>query len=109
MRQPVVDSVSGESVVRKILSFLEPTLRITYEELYDELAVHLETDREDAMARFAPDEAVPALRYFRRQQQRREDAAELARSLGIPREIVFESCTSQGAGKLVQALMARTA
>ncbi len=96
-------------MVRKILCFVEPTLQITYEELYDELARHLESDREDAIARFAPDEAVPALGYFRRQQRRREEATELARVLGVPREIVFESCTSQGAGKLMQALMARTA
>ena len=96
-------------MVRKILSFVEPSLQITYQELYEELGRHLETDREDAIARFAPDEAVPALAYFRRQQTRRAEATELARALGVPREVVFESCTSQGAGVLMQALMTRTA
>jgi len=92
--------------VRKILSFLEPTLQITYNELYTELAGHLDVDLETAIRRFAPDEAVPALQYYRRQVCRRTQVRSLAEKLGVSPEVVFEACTPEGAGKLMEALPA---
>jgi hypothetical protein len=90
--------------MRKILSFVEPTLQITYQQLYEELARHLEADLDTATRRFAPDEAVPALLYFRRQDARRCQARELAGRLGVEPAVVFEACTPDGAGKLIAAL-----
>lgn len=93
-------------MVRNILSFVEPTLRITYAELYDELAGHLQVDRDEATRRLAPDDAVAALGYFRRQETRRQEAARLAGLLGVTPSVVFEACTPDGVGKLVRALQA---
>ncbi|MBM3266246.1 MAG: hypothetical protein FJZ01_01240 [Candidatus Sericytochromatia bacterium] len=90
----------------KLLTFVEPTLQITYRDLYSELARHLESDLEGAVSRFPPDEAVPALQYFRRQERRRVQARTLAARLGVAPEVVFEACTPDGAGKLVSALSA---
>ncbi len=90
----------------KILSFVEPTLQITYQDLYAELAEHLDADLEGAIMRFPPDEAVPALQYFRRQEKRRSQTRTLAARLGVAPELVFEACTPEGAGKLIAALSA---
>ncbi len=92
--------------MRKILSFVEPTLQITYQELYTELAGHLDADIEIAIRRFPPDEAVPALKYFRRQDQRRLQVRNLAAKLGVDPQVVFEACTPEGASKLMDALTA---
>lgn len=87
--------------MRKLFSFVEPSLRITYLALYEELAGHLQVDVEGAFGRFAPDEAIPALHYFRRQTRRREASLLLAARLGVAPELVYEACTPDGAEKLL--------
>lgn len=95
--------------MRKILAFVSPELGITYHELYTELALHIGEGFEAATRRFAPDEAVTALRYYRRQAERRDTVAELSRALGVSAEVVFAATTPEGARLLLDALEARTA
>jgi hypothetical protein len=95
--------------MRKILTFVVPDLDITYQELYEELSGHLGIDFEEATRRFAPDEAVPALRYHRRQAEGRAVGTELARRLGVSPEVVFAACTAEGARMLLAALPAAAA
>lgn len=95
--------------MRKILAFVSPDLGITYQELYTELAGHIGEAFDAATHRFAPDEAVTALRYYRRQAERREAAAELSRVLGVSAEDVFAACTPDGARLLLEAMQKRAA
>lgn len=90
--------------MRKILTFTSPELGITYHELYQELAGHIGEAFDEATRRFAPDEAVTALRYYRRQAERREQSVELSRLLGVSQEVVFAACTPDGARLLLDAL-----
>lgn len=95
--------------MRKILAFVSPELGITYHELYQELAGHMGGAFDEATSRFAPDEAVTALRYYRRQTERRDTASELSRMLGVSPEVVFSACTPDGASLLLEALRSRAA
>lgn len=95
--------------MRKILAFVSPELGITYHELYTELARHIGEGFEEATRRFAPDEAVTALRYYRRQAERRESVAELSRMLGVSAEVMFAATTPEGAQLLLDALKSRAA
>lgn len=95
--------------MRKILAFVSPELGITYHELYQELAGHMGGAFDEATNRFAPDEAVTALRYYRRQSERRDTASELSRLLGVSQEVVFAACTPDGARLLLEALQVKSA
>lgn len=95
--------------MRKILAFVSPELGITYQELYAELAGHMGEAFDEATRRFAPDEAAPALRYYRRQAERRDTAVELSRVLGVSQEVVFAACTPDGARLLLEALQQQVA
>lgn len=91
----------------RFMSFVCPDLNTTYEAIYLELAVHLELDLEETVARFAPDDAVARVRYFRRQASRRGVQQQLADRLGIDAGPVFAACTEEGARILLEALQAR--
>lgn len=93
--------------MRKILSFVSPELGITYQELYGELADRAETTFDEVTRRFPPDEAVSALQYHRRMAERREVYRDLAERLGVSVDVVFASCTTEGAKKLLTALEAK--
>jgi thymidine kinase len=91
----------------QFLTFVCPELDTTYEAVYHELAGYLEMDVDDALVRFAPDDAVARVRYHRRQQQRRHIQVDLAEFLGISVEDVFSAVSDDGARILLTALQAR--
>lgn len=95
--------------MRKILSFVSPELGITYHELYQELALHVAADFDETTKRFAPDEAVTALRYYRRMADRRETFAELSQRLNVSLDVVYAVCSTEGAKLLLTALTAQPA
>lgn len=90
--------------MRNLLTFVCPELDTTYDAAYKELAQHLELPVEDAMKRFAPDDAVARLRYHRRQVRRRVVFHDLAAELGVDVSTVFSACSAEGAQILLDAL-----
>jgi hypothetical protein len=93
--------------MRKLLTFVEPSLGLTYQDLYAELGDHLALHIEDTMRRFTPDEAPNVLRYHRRQLERRLEASRLAARLGVDVTVIHAACTAEGARVLLDALDAR--
>jgi hypothetical protein len=96
--------VSEEHLMAQLLSFICAELNTPYEEVYAELASHLEMDLEATVKRFAPDDAVARVRYHRRQASRRSVQSQLAELLGIDAEPVFAACSEEGARILLDAL-----
>ncbi|MEB3299538.1 MAG: hypothetical protein VKO21_08645 [Candidatus Sericytochromatia bacterium] len=95
--------------MRKLLSFVEPTLGLTYQDLYSELGDHLALHLEETLKRFTPDEAPDVLRYHRRQVARRLEAERLAERLGVEVSVVHAACTPEGIRLLLEALEIRDA
>jgi hypothetical protein len=91
-----------------LLSFICAELNSPYEEVYAELANHLEMDLEATVKRFAPDDAVARVRYHRRQASRRGVQNQLAELLGIDAAPVFAACSEEGARILLDALKAKS-
>ena len=88
----------------QLLSFTCPELNQPYEAVYTELAVYLELDLETTVKRFAPDDAVARVRYFRRQNSRRTMQPQLAELLGVDAEVVFQAVTEEGARLLYEGM-----
>ena len=95
--------------MRQMLTFTCPELDATYDEVYRELALHLELPIGEAIATFAPDDAVARLRYHRRQARRRGVFEELARELGVEETTVYTACSADGAAILLDALREKRA
>jgi hypothetical protein len=93
--------------MNRMFSFVCAELDQSYEAVYTELAAYLELDLQEAALRFAPDDAVARVRYFRRQATRRSRQVELAEELGIDAEAVFAACGEEGARILLEAVRAR--
>ena len=93
--------------MRKLMTFVEPSLGLTYQDLYAELGDHLALHIEDTMRRFTPDQAPDVLRYHRRQVERRLEASRLADRLGVDVSVIHASCTAEGARLLLAALEAK--
>ncbi|MEB3197979.1 MAG: hypothetical protein VKP62_12325 [Candidatus Sericytochromatia bacterium] len=93
----------------QFLTFVCPELDTTYDAVYSELARYLEMEPEEAMERFAPDDAVARVRYHRRQHQRRHVQLDLAEVLGISPADVFAAVNDEGARILLSALNAKKA
>ncbi|MEB3285793.1 MAG: hypothetical protein VKN33_10950 [Candidatus Sericytochromatia bacterium] len=93
--------------MRNILTFVCPELDTTYDAAYKELAQYLELSIEEAMNRFAPDDAIARLRYHRRQARRRAVFQELATELGVDATTVFSACSADGAQILLDALQSK--
>ena len=95
--------------MRNLLTFVCPELELTYEQVYAELAMHLEVSAESLQARFAPDDAGCRLRYHRRQSARRAVFTDLASELGVDAATVFTAVSADGARILLDALKAKKA
>lgn len=95
--------------MRKLMSFVCPELDLTYDEVYRELAQHLEMDVEETASRFTPDDAVARLKYHRRQTSRRAAFSELADELGVDVATVFAAVSVDGANILLEAIRAKRA
>jgi hypothetical protein len=93
----------------KLMSFVCPELDATYDEVYRELALHLEMPVADTIKRFGPDDAVTRLKYHRRQASRRAVFTELAGELGIDAATVFSAVSADGAHMLLEAIRERRA
>ena len=91
----------------KLMTFVCPELDATYEEVYRELALHLEMPVSEATKRFTPDDAVARLKYHRRQASRRAVFTELATELGIDAATVFAAVSADGAAILLDAIRER--
>lgn len=93
--------------MRNMLSFVCPELDVTYDVVYRELSLHLESPVEETMKTFSPDDAVASLKYHRRQARRREVFQDLAIELNVDVTTVFAACSVDGATILLDALRAR--
>ena len=91
----------------KMLSFVCPELDVTYDEVYNELAMMLEVPVDEAVKRFSPDDAVARLKYHRRQAGRRAVFTDLAVELGVDATTVFAACSVDGAQILLDAIRAK--
>lgn len=91
----------------KLLSFVCPELDVTYDQVYQELAMMLEVPVDEAVKRFSPDDAVARLKYHRRQAGRRAVFTELANELGVDATTVFAACSVDGAQILLDAIRAK--
>ena len=88
----------------QLLSFVCAELNAPYEQVYAELAAHLDLDIESTIKKFAPDDAVARVRYHRRQASRRSTQLQLAELLGVDAEVVFQAVTEEGAKILMDAM-----
>jgi hypothetical protein len=88
------------------MTFICPELNLTYAQVYAELAGYLELDAEEAAERFAPDDAVARVRYYRRNRQRQHVQLDLARELGIDPGAVYAAVGDEGARILLEAIRA---
>ncbi|MDB5099266.1 MAG: hypothetical protein JWM80_3687 [Cyanobacteria bacterium RYN_339] len=93
--------------MNRMFSFRCAELGMSYEDVYMELAGYLELELTEAAVRFAPDDAVARVRYFRRQATRRGQQLALAQELGIDAGAVFSACGEEGARILLAALRAK--
>ncbi|MDB5101402.1 MAG: hypothetical protein JWM80_5823 [Cyanobacteria bacterium RYN_339] len=93
----------------RLMTFTCPELDMTYDAVYAELAGYLELDVEATAGRFAPDDAVARVRYFRRLRQRQHVQLDLADVLGIDPTAVYAAVGEEGARILLEALQARRA
>jgi hypothetical protein len=91
----------------KLMTFVCPELDVTYDEVYRELAQHLEMPLEDTVKRFTPDDALARLKYHRRQASRRAVFQELATEMGLDATTVFAAVSADGARILLDALRAK--
>lgn len=91
----------------KLMSFVCPELDATYDEVYRELALHLEMPVAETIKRHQPDDAVARLKYHRRQASRRAVFTELATELGIDAATVFAAVSADGAHMLLTAMRER--
>lgn len=91
----------------KMLSFVCPELDVTYDQVYQELALMLEMSVDEAVKTISPDDAVARLKYHRRQAGRRAVFTELATELGVDATTVFAACSVDGAQILLDAIRAK--